>query len=412
MDGLPKNLFYQNRKRKLFLVMIRNLLIFIVCGLFSCSCLHAKSRVTPPLIWNINKIDDVNNDVKYSKLKKHIVSMADSFCVAYPIVITGTDKHFIDNSHYYCSTGPYWWPDTTDAGIIYIRRDGYINPDYYSSDSEKIKEIAKRCKYLSVAYYLTNKKKYYRAYIKQIRAWFIDKDTYMYPNFEYAQVIPGQNMNKGRSTGLIEAYSLNTVLESFRLISLKIRIDKKTLNGMIRWMTAFSIWMHDSTYGIKQSQAPTNLSIAYDVTLINLNAFCGRIRDAIDIAKSFYDKRILTQITEDGLQPLELSRTKAYMYSVFNLSHIVDFLTILNRLDYALFKSISLERVDSAFSFLLQFVDNGDAFPYQELNRTKWSSCTQSCISEWDRYLYLINQKDYDIPLNQALTSAFSTLVN
>lgn len=392
--------------------MYKKILIVVIVSTISCYASGSKNINTKPLIWNVDNIDKVKIDSRYAQLYKHIVVMADSYCELTPLAITDTKKPFVGDNHFYCSTGPYWWPDSTTSEVKYIRRDGLINPDYYNSDSQKIKELERRCRYLCVAFYLTEKETYYNAFIRQLKAWFLDEETAMYPNFEYAQVIPGENMNKGRSTGLIEAYAFNSIIEGIRLVNIRRSLDDRTLQGVKQWFSLFAKWMSKSDFGKKQSKAPTNLSVAYDVTLLNIYLFCSKTGNARVIANKFYRNRILTQITEEGLQPAELSRTKAYLYSVFNLTHIVDFFSIMKHWNNRIYNSIPKERTDAAFAYLLQFVDDKDSFPYEELYKTDWQSCVNSVMAQWRRYNHVIKDEDYDIVAEKTLSSTFSGLFN
>ena len=45
---------------------------------------------------------------------------------------------------------------------------------------------------------------------------------------------------------------------------------------------------------------------------------------AIQILKEFPAKRLFSQIEPDGKQPLELERTTAFGYTLFNLTHMLD----------------------------------------------------------------------------------------
>jgi len=144
---------------------------------------------------------------------------AKNICNEPMISIVEKDKTFAPDKHYFCSLSPYWWPDP-DGGSKYVNRDGKINPEYYEyADRRKFEKMASNLKALSIAYYITGDKTYYDTYIRQIRVWFIDKDTYMYPNVDYGQIAPGHYNNKGRSNAVIEVYGMNDVLDSYRLIS-------------------------------------------------------------------------------------------------------------------------------------------------------------------------------------------------
>ena len=79
-------------------------------------------------------------------------------------------------------------------------------------------------------------------------------------------------------------------------------------------------------------------------------------------------------IEQDGTQPEELIRTKAYSYSVGNLNNFYNVGEIglkvgVNVFDYENIKGGSLQ---SALDYLLQFVGKQDDWPYEQIN--SWES--------------------------------------
>ena len=264
----------------------------------------------------------------------------------------------------------YWWPDETAPNGKYVNKDGYINPEYEQYDLPKLRVLAVRMKYLAWAYYLTDQRKYYKAAVKQLKTWFVKKKTYMNPSLNYGQVIPGYNNNKGRGTGIIEAYEFNMVLESIRLLDSKKQLPKSLSKSLQEWFFQFSDWMAYSDLGVAASKGSSNTGLAYDVTLLNCALYSGNTAVADTISKNFYKKRIETQIKPDGSQPNELLRTNAYSYSVYNLTHVVDYCLIQQSLGNS-FYAEHKERIDAAIIFLIHFIDNESAFKYQQIGDIK-----------------------------------------
>lgn len=349
-----------------------------------------KSFASCPLIWNVNNLQELKNKRGNEKLYNNIIKISDKYCSQSPVVVTEKQKTYAPNNHYYCSIGIYWWPNPQDPNGKYINKDGLVNPESNEFDLYRIGELSKRCKYLSVAFYLTNDRKYYDAFMDQINAWFLNRTTYMYPNLEYAQVIPGYNNNKGRTTGTIDAYSFNDVLESIRLINTIEKIDKETIKELQKWFRLFAIWLNDSGFVYKLSNSQNNISLAFDITLCNIYLFIGDDGKAQKIINGFYDKRILSQISENGEQPAEIVRTKAFSYSLYNLKHILDF-CYLARIQNKSYYSQYGQLVDKAFEFLLEFIDKPEDFPYQQIS--SWDDCRYDLGIELIRRNRLANNK-------------------
>lgn len=346
--------------------------LLIIASLIVCSSIARSQNTSRPLIWSEAEINSLLDSE--SKQYQNLINEANDYCAAPPIVVTDKIKSFAPDKHYYTSIGPYWWPDPEHPGQ-YIRKDGLQNPESQEYDNRRLNPMIDRCVVLSKAYYVTGDKRYYKTYIQQLKAWFIDKSTYMYPNFEYSQVVPGSNGNKGRSTGIISAYSLNDLIESIRLLEMRKALPRRVKRGLQSWFGDFAQWADEGEFGPSLKKTNNNIGLAYDVLLTNMYLFSGNEERARDIVNGFYENRILTQIQEDGSQPAELKRTKAFSYSIYNLAHIVDF-CYLARYWYPEYYQEHRDRIDKAFYFLKQYVDNPGAFPYQQIDG--WKSAPQS----------------------------------
>lgn len=331
----------------------------------------AQIRNDQPLLWDYHRLN-VDTLEGNDGLRETVRSVGPLQSFSQPITITDKNKSFSGNKHDYCSMAIYWWPDEKASDGKYLRRDGYTNPEYKQYDLPKLSELENRCRTLSLLCYISHDKRYYKSFVKQLRAWFVNKKTRMNPNFEYAQVIPGYDNNRGRSTGLIEAYSFVYVLESIRLVECVKPLDKKTRNGVKKWFDDFATWMMESDLGKAQSKVKDNNGIAYDVTLLAMLAYTDRNEEIEKLLNDFTNKRILSSIAPDGMQPRELQRTKAYSYSIMNLNQILDFCIMSKSLGYPIYDK-NKKRVDAAYNYLASFVGHKEKFPYPQI--TDWASC-------------------------------------
>lgn len=341
------------------------------------SCVRASNIISLPLIWDMELLDELKTDSANQKSRQEILTKAEKYCKLDPVVITTKEKTFAPNTHLYCSVGIYWWPDPKQSGK-YIWKDGVVNPESKTYDLDRLKEMANRCQNLSKAFYLSNDERYYNAFLKQLDAWFIDKETYMYPNLEYAQVIPGKNRNRGRDNGMIDAYTFNTVIESIRLVNSVREIDKRIASALQEWFEDLADWAYYGRAERALRKADNNIGTAYDVTLINMYLFSGNEKCAKEIANNFAGRRIYVQILEDGRQPAELSRTKAFGYSISNLNRIIDFCYLVRGWDKDYYTKHK-ERIEKAFDYLQQYTNNNEAFPYKQI--TSWEECQKRLVN-------------------------------
>lgn len=348
----------------IFLVffMLISCLILISCGL---------TKLSEPLIWNIDNLDKVKKDERLQSTYQDILKNADMYCNIVPFVVTNKKKSFHTDKHYYCSISIYYWPDSLHPGK-YVRRDGYKNPELKEYDLYLLSNMSKCLKYLSVAYYLSNNEKYRNAFVKQLKAWFVDKDTYMYPSFRYAQVIPGQNDNRGNGSCLIETYDFNDVIESIRLVNQVKVLDGELIKGLQKWFRTF-IMNIGVDYGNYARNVKNNIGLAYDVTRMNMYLFVGDENKAAKLFRQFTNKWLYRHILENGCQPLELKRASGFSYSVYNLTHILDFCFMAQYWNVDYYK-LHQERIDMAFSFLEDY-------------KISNQSLRQKNTREWERQL-------------------------
>ena len=350
---------------------------------------HIKC-ISQPIIWDYERLQETkSNPSSQTQLLNNYRKYADKFVASPPIYVTNKDNKLISDTHNYVSLAIYYWPPKDSVKTQWEHRDGEVNPAYKSYDGRKLELLEDRLRTLSIGYYLTGDSHYRDTYIQQIKAWFIDKQTYMYPNFNYAQIIPDKHIKEGQPWGLIEAYQFNSVLESIRLMDYLGQIDLSTMKLLKKWFKQFSKWMESSPQGKEVAAAINNQSIAYDVTLLNMKLFYNGKIDR-HISDNFRTKRLLRQISSDGSQPEELKRTRAIHYSVYNLSHIIDFCRIMQHtgVDYYIQNK---DLIDKAFSYLLKTTNSPQSFSYKELN---WDESVQNLYRECTRIHYNIEKKN------------------
>jgi len=343
-----------------------------------------------PLIWNLERLEEVRIVPSDYSIYKNCMSAANGFVTSPPVVVTNKIKSFAPDPHYYSSIATYWWPDPNNPRGKYIRKDGRINPETNEYDLKRIRDLVKRTRCLSFAYYWTGEQKYYDAYIKQLRAWFIDKETYMYPNMEFSQVMIGHNGNKGRGAGLVEAYNFIDVLESLQLVKLVTPIEEEVYDGVKAWFEDFLSWLQNSEIGKKERKEQGNIPLSTDVLMVYLAKFCGDKALEDEIVNSFASYRLSEQIKEDGSQPIELTRANAYTYSVYNLTHIVDFCIMMESSGTKYYKK-NRKIINSAFGYLYKYVGRTKEFPYSQLS---WTNDERSLMTQMLRLKRLRPKKN------------------
>ena len=338
--------------------------IIFVLSIASCNPDAEACAVPKPSLYDLKKLNELRKkEVDDSTV---VMFLNEAYRICNDKILTVIDKpySFSNNPHDYCSLARYSWPDENNPKGPYITKDGKTNPEIKLFDRPKLEELANRLQKLSIAFYITRNHIYYDAFVKNIKTWFIDKDSYMEPNFVFAQVEKGHNNNKGQSYGLCEMDVFTPIIESVLLINVVKPIDNELMNNLIKWYSLFLEWLLDSSQWAAVSMTNNNIVASCYVSIVEMARFTGNKRLVKQISNT-YTRIINTQISDDGRQLAELKRTIAFGYSVANLNNIVDFALIMEQSGGKFYKH-NQRRIDSAFDYLLQFIDNHGAFPYKQ----------------------------------------------
>lgn len=274
--------------------------------------------------------------------------------------------------HDYVSMGPYWWPDPEKTdGLPYIRRDGERNPETARLDRSKIDQLLKTVRPLALGWYFTGDARYAQKAAGHLRMWFLDPETRMNPNFNYAQMIPGHFDGQGRAAGVIDGYSFVEIIEHIRLMQPSGALTHEDMQGLKQWFSEMTDWLLSSEIGIAERNATNNHGIAYDVQVVAYSQFAGREDVARAVVERFPHGRIFAQIEPDGSQPRELERTTAFHYSLYNLDHMMDMCLLAERQGANLYpvESEDGRSIAKAIAYMVPYLGIDQAkFPYQQIN--------------------------------------------
>ena len=330
-------------------------------------------------IWDRGHLARVKESLErpsYKVAYKKLLGEADHMLSAESVSVMMKEKTPASgDKHDYMSLSRYFWPDLSKPdGLPYISRDGISNPELERYDRNRLSTMANSVTTLSLAWYLNGDEKYAKKAVECLKVWFLNKETCMNPNLNYAQVVPGQFDNRGRCYGVIDTYSFVEMLEAVQLLEKSASFCKKDQKALRAWFAKFLEWFLTSKQGIEEGEQLNNHSIAYDVQVIAYACYVGNRKVAEQYVRDFPQKRIFRQILSDGRQPQELRRTLAFGYSQYNLSHMIDVFKMAQHLGIKIDDATSADGAGfyKAMDFLLPYVGvSVDKWPYQQ-------------ISEWD----------------------------
>lgn len=314
-------------------------------------------------IWDAKHLQNVKENISqpfyagsYHALKAH----ADKLLSEQPLSVMMKEKTPASgDKHDYMSQARYSWPDPKKTdGLPYITRDGVTNPEIYKLDRGRLGTTVSRITTLSLAWYLSGEERYAQKATELIRVWFLNKDTRMNPNLNFAQTIPGLDGGKGRCYGVIDGYSFVEMLDAVALLEQSKAFTAKDSKQLKVWFTKFNQWMVTSELGKKEAEGANNHSVAYDAQVIAYALYTGNNKLATEIINAFPEKRIYPQVEPDGRQPHELRRTLAFHYSQYNLTHFIDIMLMAKKLGINIDNATSADGRNfyKAMDFLAQYV--------------------------------------------------------
>ena len=325
-------------------------------------------------IWDAAHLARVKADLQqpaYATAYRQLIREADLQMERQPLSVMLKEQTAVSgDKHDYLSLSRYFWPDPSKPdGLPYVSRDGVSNPELEKLDRPKLAQMATGVTTLSLAWYFSGDERYAEKAAELLRVWFLNKDTRMNPNLNYAQIVPGLYGGKGRCYGVIDSYSFVEMLDAVQLLEGSRSFTAKDAKALRAWFSQFLDWILTSEQGIEEGTQLNNHATAHDVQVIAYARYVGNKKVMDAYLGQFYEKRMKTQIEPDGKQPYELRRTLAFGYSQYNMTHIIDVFQIARNAGYQIEGMPLLEK---AANFLAQYAGKRvEEWPYQQ-------------ISEWD----------------------------
>jgi Alginate lyase len=321
------------------------------------------------VIVDINGTSSSNNvSTNFNDSTKYLFAQANSFLSKRPTsVMDKTQLPASGDRHDFLDLAPFCWPDPKSPnGLPYICQDKMgVNPEFYAiPDYENMRDMIKRVKTLALAYHFSQNESYASKAADLLRVWFLNGDTKMNPNMQYAEVIRGKN--NGTNAGIIGGKDFPEIIDSLDMIGNSQSWTSEDQKGMKLWFTHYLDWLMNSTAGIQEGKSRNNHGTWYNVQVSAIALFLNKS----EITEKFLQKTKLelipVQILPDGRQPLELRRASSLDYSVFNLLGLFKLANIGEHVGIDLwnFKTDRGAGLQKALDYLLPYLLNKSSWPY------------------------------------------------
>lgn len=334
-------------------------------------------------------------------LQSEIIIRGNDALAQEPLTITSfIAERSIGSMHDFYSEGDYWWPNPISPDSAYVRHDGETNPDNFVAHRHAMIRFSTIVGDLTSAWIITGDKKYAMQAQEHIRAWFIDPETRMNPNLQYAQAIKG--ITTGRGIGIIDTIHLLEVVQSLILMEQAGLLSEEDTIGTKRWFADYLHWLINHPYGQDEMNAKNNHGTCWVMQAAQFAKYTGN-KEMMAFCRDRYQTVLLPdQMDADGSFSLELNRTKPYGYSLFNLDAMAIVCHILTDETHNLWQYTTNDgrNMQKAVAWLFPYIKDKSTWPFEK-DVMHWD--------EWPVAQPALLFSAYDIP-NEEYLSVWFTL--
>ncbi|KAF7324946.1 Chondroitin AC/alginate lyase [Mycena kentingensis (nom. inval.)] len=262
-----------------------------------------------------------------------------------PVVAPSGDKHD------YMSWAPYQWPDCSNVGnktalskylmrkqCNYVFRDGQVNPDRtIPNDFQSFYNLSDAVLHNALAWSFQNQSSstYSQNAVKYIKTWFLDSDTRMNPNLNYAQMNLGPAGQKGEYTGILDLRMLAKVVSGVLLLRKRGSTDwTGDLDAQfVAWCKDYIGWLQSAPTAKQAAASNNNHGTHYVGQLMALMVMVGDNKGATTFGRKYFGTTFKGQIAAGGDQPMEASRSRPFHYRNFNIAGMITAARLLKYAD-------------------------------------------------------------------------------
>jgi hypothetical protein len=355
----------------------------------------ADMMAQPPkvLIMDANRLAAIKKkwrqkDETVLRLTDSLQKLADGYLKMKPVSVM--DKKLTPVSgdkHDYMSQAPYFWYDSTKPnGLPYMRKDGVRNPEINKiTDRTYLGNLENATRALSLTWFITGDEKYAAKSAELLKTWFLDESTKMNPHLEYGQAIPG--INTGRGIGLIETIALTNIADAAILLQGSRSWTNADHLSLQKWYGEFLNWMLTSKNGKEEHAAKNNHGTWYYAQVIDFSLFIGDTNKAKQLAEES-KRRLDSQLTKEGKQPLELERTNGLGYSTMNLRGWFTVATLAEKTGVNIWNYQTSGSADlrTAFDWLLPYALGEKKWEYDQISEYNKTEIYPLLLQAWSAF--------------------------
>ncbi len=267
------------------------------------------------------------------------------------------------DKHDFYSLSIYFWkkPDGT-----WEWRDGQRNPEAITEDEAGLDALFGAVKILSNAAWFLNEPRYSERAALLVRHWFIDPETGMNPNMNYAAGIPGTA--DGRGVGVHRFKDFAIILDDIGLLRAMGQWTDDDQAKMTQWVGKFAEWCNTTKLGLDEKKAKNNHSVFYGSMMLACGLYVKNQALIDEYSKSFFQNQLIGQIQKDGCLPEEMGRTRPVNYTTYTLMGFAMYAEEARNLgiDYYNYTGPNGQTLKAAFAYILPYWEGKTPWPKKE----------------------------------------------
>ena len=329
----------------------QNTKLFTLASVLAANCLLLNVAFAQGL--NVARLD-----------RDRVLKAANQYLKEQPVTITAsTSPRSAGGVHDFFSEGDYWWPDPQNPDGPYIQRDGLTNPNNFVDHRRYLMRLSVQVPALAAAWRITKDERYAQHAVRHLHAWFVNEQTRMNPNLQFAQAIHGRFT--GRGIGVIDTIHLVEVARAIDILKDSRALNMTELGGIIRWFTDYLQWLTTSKNGIEEREAKNNHGTCWVMQVAAFAQLVGNQELQEYCRNRFKTVLVPNQIAIDGSFPEELRRTKPYGYSLFNLDALATICELLSSQKDSLwtFTTSDGRGISKAMNYMYPFIKDKKSWP-------------------------------------------------
>jgi len=246
-----------------------------------------------------------------------------------PTITDSIATNSLGGLHDYYSQADYAWPNPEKPdGRPYVIRDGESNPNTFTAHRLALRKMKTGVAALAAAYALTGDEKYVEKSRELLSVFFLNEQTRMNPNLQFAQVVLGDSA--GTPYGIIDTLHLAEVAIAIPFLEKSPSFPPSVAQGLKQWFGDYTRWITTATNGVSEMNSLNNHSIACWVQLASFATLTRDFELLGQARRRFKGVLFPGQMSTNGSFARELARTKPYGYSIFQADNIATLCVLLS----------------------------------------------------------------------------------